>query len=159
MGEKLKADKIDLKILDKLQEDCTANLDVISEHAGLSSASCHRRIKKLESEGFIKAKKAQLDEKKLGFQVTAVFLVALDKDTSDVDHKMQRILATRPEVMQCYLITGAYDFAMVAKFRDASDYTDYIYHFLETYDDLAIKNYSSHLVVRTLREKNALPLL
>ncbi|MCC9622559.1 Lrp/AsnC family transcriptional regulator [Thalassospira sp. MA62] len=152
------ADTIDLKILEKLQEDCTTNLDVISEHAGLSSASCYRRIKKLESEGVIKAKRAELDEKKLGFQVTAVFLVKLEKDTSDVDHKMQRILATRPEIMQCYLITGAYDFAMVAKFRDASEYTDYIYHFLDTYHDVAIQNYSSHLVVRTLREKNALPL-
>ncbi|RCK50362.1 AsnC family transcriptional regulator [Thalassospira profundimaris] len=153
------ADALDLKILAKLQEDCSMNLDALSESVGLSSTSCYRRIKRLETDGVIKARRALLDEKKLGFQVTAVFMVKLEKDSPDIDRRMQRILETRPEVQHCYLMSAEFDFLIIAKFRDANEYTDYIYHFLETYQDIPIQNYSSKLVVRSIRQNWELPLI
>lgn len=56
-------DAMDLKILGKLQKDCTQSLDLLSDSVGLSSTSCYRRIRRLESVGIIKAKVAVLDEK------------------------------------------------------------------------------------------------
>ncbi len=47
---------------------------------------------------------------------------------------------------------------MVAKFRDATEYTDYIYRFLETYREIPIRTYSSTLVVRTVKKSYELPL-
>ncbi|KEO58923.1 Lrp/AsnC family transcriptional regulator [Thalassospira sp. MBR-102] len=152
------ADAIDLKILAKLQKDCTQSLESLSDSVGLSPTSCYRRIKKLESDGVIRARCAILDEKKLGFQVTAMFLIKLEKDSADIDQRMQQILKNRPEIQHCYLIAGDFDFVMIAKFRDATEYTDYIYHFLETYADIPIQTYTSKLVVRTVRQDWALPL-
>lgn len=151
-------DAIDLRILSRLQKDCTQSLELLSDNVGLSPTSCYRRIKRMEDSGLIRARVAVLDEKKLGIQVTAMFMIKLDKDTADVDRRMQQILATRPEVQECYLVTGEFDFVMVAKLRDASEYTDYIYNFLETYRDISIRTYSSTLVIRTVKKSLELPL-
>ncbi len=56
------------------------------------------------------------------------------------------------------LSEGEFDFVMVAKFRDATEYTDYIYRFLDTYRDIPIRTYSSTLVVRTVKKSYELPL-
>lgn len=151
-------DAIDLRILSRLQKDCTQGLELLSDNVGLSPTSCYRRIKRMEDSGLIRARIAVLDEKKLGIQVTAMFMVKLDKDTADVDRRMQQILATRPEIQECYLVTGEFDFVMVAKLRDANEYTDYIYNFLETYRDISIRTYSSTLVIRTVKKSFELPL-
>jgi Lrp/AsnC family transcriptional regulator len=71
---------------------------------------------------------------------------------------MQHILASHPEIQDCYLMTGEFDFVMVAKFRDATEYTDYIYRFLDTYREIPIRTYSSTLVVRTVKKSYELPL-
>lgn len=152
------ADAIDLRILGRLQKDCTQSLELLSDNVGLSPTSCYRRIKRLEDNGVIRARVAVLDEKKLGLQVTAMFMIKLDKDTADIDRRMQQILASRPEVQECYLITGEFDFVMVAKLRDATEYTDYIYNFLETYKDIPIRTYSSTLVIRTVKKSFEIPL-
>lgn len=151
-------DAIDLRILSRLQKDCAQSLELLSDKVGLSPTSCYRRIKRMEDSGLIRSRIAVLDEKKLGIQVTAMFMIKLDKDTADVDRRMQQILATRPEVQECYLVTGEFDFVMVAKLRDASEYTDYIYNFLETYRDISIRTYSSTLVIRTVKKSFELPL-
>ncbi|SDM92099.1 Lrp/AsnC family transcriptional regulator [Pseudomonas azotoformans] len=112
----------------------------------------------MERAGIIKAKVAVLDERKLGIQVTAFFLIKLDRDSQDIDRKMQHILSAHPQIQDCYLMTAEFDFVMVAKFRDAAEYTEYIYRFLETYRDIPIRTYSSTLVVRTVKKSYELPL-
>ncbi|MFP8967785.1 Lrp/AsnC family transcriptional regulator [Pokkaliibacter sp. CJK22405] len=152
------ADAFDLKILAKLQENSVLSPEVISESAGLSSASCYRRIKKLESEGYIKARRTVLDEKKLGFQVTAMFMIKLAQDSMDIDKRMKKICDSHPEIVQCYLVSNDYDFVMIGKFREAQDYTEYLYNFLQIFADIPILNYSSSLVVKTICDHNLLPL-
>lgn len=152
------ADAIDLRILGRLQKDCSQSLELLSDNVGLSPTSCYRRIKRLEDSGVIRARVAVLDEKKLGLQVTAMFMIKLDKDTADIDRRMQQILASRAEVQECYLVTGEFDFVMVVKLRDATEYTDYIYNFLEAYRDIPIRTYSSTLVIRTVKKSFELPL-
>lgn len=148
----------DLLILKLLQEDCSLSLEAISERVNMSIASCHRRIKALEARGEIKGRRAMLDADKLGFKVTGIFLIKLGQDTFDVDRRMAQILDCDPAVVASYLVTGEFDFVLIAKFRTAAEYTDYIYSFLETYADIRIQSYTSQLVVRTLRETAALPL-
>ncbi|TNJ48065.1 Lrp/AsnC family transcriptional regulator [Phaeobacter sp. B1627] len=148
----------DLAILRVLQEDCSLSLEAISERVSLSVASCHRRIKALEASGAIAARRAVLDPAILGFTVTGIFMIKLAQDASGVDQRLVRRLQSQPEVVTCYLTTGEFDFIMIAKFRTAEAYTEYIYNFLDTYSDIAIRNYTSSLVVRSLRETPALPI-
>lgn len=148
----------DLAILRLLQEDSTLSLEAIGQRVNLSVASCHRRIKALEARGAIVARRAELDAKVLGFGVTGIFLVRLDRDDAHVDRRLLERLKTQPEVTSCHLVTGEYDFIMIAKFRTAEEYTDYIYDFLETYKDVSIQSYTSSLAIRALRENGPLPI-
>lgn len=148
----------DLAILRLLQEDSTLSLEAIGQRVNLSVASCHRRIKALEARGAIVARRAELDAKVLGFGVTGIFLVRLDRDDAHVDRRLLERLKTQPEVTSCHLVTGEYDFIMIAKFRTAEEYTNYIYDFLETYKDVSIQSYTSSLAIRALRENGPLPI-
>lgn len=148
----------DLSILKLLQEDCSLSLEAISDKVNLSVASCHRRIKALEARGAIKGRRAVLDAEALGFHVTGIFLIKLAQDASDVDRRLVQLLEREPEVVSCYLVTGEFDFVLITRFRTAAEYTDYIYSFLDTYEDIRIQSYTSSLVVRTLRETASLPL-
>ena len=150
--------KVDQKILGILQKDSTLSLGAISEKVNLSIASCHRRIKALEANGVIKGRRAILDPTKLGFAVTGIFMINLEKDSSEVDSQLLAQLRDRPEVIACYLVTGDSDFIIIAKFRTAEEYTDYIYNFIETFRALPIHSYTSSLVIRTLRETFSLPI-
>ncbi|ABL72705.1 Lrp/AsnC family transcriptional regulator [Paracoccus denitrificans] len=148
----------DLLILKLLQEDCSLSLEAISARVNMSITSCHRRIKALEARGVIKGRRVTLDPEKLGFQVTGIFLIKLGQDVFDVDRRLAKILERESAVVASYLVAGEFDFVLIAKFRTAAEYTDYIYSFLETYADIRIQSYTSQLVVRTLRETAALPL-
>lgn len=134
------------------------SLEAIGQRVNLSVASCHRRIKALEARGAIVARRAELDAKVLGFGVTGIFLVRLDRDDAHVDRRLLERLKTQPEVTSCHLVTGEYDFIMIAKFRTAEEYTNYIYDFLETYKDVSIQSYTSSLAIRALRENGPLPI-
>ncbi|CAH0991022.1 DNA-binding transcriptional activator DecR [Sinobacterium norvegicum] len=151
-------DEADLKILRELQKNCSQGLEALGEAVGMSTASCHRRIKKMEADKVILGKNLLLDEKKLGVQVTAMITIQLDIDTFDVDVRMQKIVQQQPEVMGCYLLSGDCDFVLIVKFSDVNAYTDYIYHFLETYKEIPIKTYSSKLVVRKVKEISDIPI-
>ncbi len=151
-------DSLDLKILKELQADGDVNLDEMSHRVGLSATSCHRRIKRLESQGVIRGRTVLLDEKKVGIQVTAIFMITLERDDRGVVERMERLIASRPEIAGCYLLSGDFDFMLIAKFADATEYTDYIYHFLETFHTIPIRTYTSKLVVRILRQSTQLPL-
>lgn len=59
------ADAIDLRILGRLQKDCSQSLELLSDNVGLSPTSCYRRIKRLEDNGVIRARVAVLDDKSL----------------------------------------------------------------------------------------------
>lgn len=148
----------DLSILRLLQEDCSLSLDAISEKVNLSATSCHRRIKALEAKGAIKGRRAVLDPNVVGFSVTGIFLIKLAQDDRNVDRRLMQRLESQPMVVSCYLVTGEFDFIMIAKFSSAAEYTDYIYNFLETYEDMGIQSYTSSLVVRTLCDTGGLPL-
>ncbi|MFV0384054.1 Lrp/AsnC family transcriptional regulator [Paracoccus sp. (in: a-proteobacteria)] len=148
----------DLAILRVLQENCSLPLAAISEKVNLSTASCHRRIKSLESNGTIICRRALLNPHALGLMITGIFMIRLARDTADVDQRMMISLRRQPNVVACYLVTGEYDFLLITRFRTAGDYTDYIYSFLDTFREVPIQAYSSSLVVRTLREETRLPI-
>ncbi|VTR27806.1 Leucine-responsive regulatory protein [Serratia fonticola] len=68
-------DKTDRKLLCMLQQDCTQSLQVLAEAVNLTSTPCWKRLKRLEDEGYIRARVALLDNEKLGLGLTAFVLI------------------------------------------------------------------------------------
>src|SRR5690554_987665 len=76
-------DRIDLRILQQLQEDSSLTNQELSEKVGLSPSPCLRRVKALEEQGLIQGYRAHLDAKKLGLDLLAQISISMDKHTPE----------------------------------------------------------------------------
>lgn len=119
-------DEIDYRILKELQRDARLSLQHLSARIGLSPSPCARRIKRLESAGYITGYSARIDETKLGFQVSVFVSVRLDQQIDDRLVSFEREIARYPEVVDCWLMTGSFDYLLRVVVRDLAEYEHFL---------------------------------
>ena len=105
-------DRIDRKIIHELQLDGRQSHQELSERIGLSPSPIARRIKKLESDGYITGYGARVDEAKMGFGFSVFVFVKLDKQVDDRLMTFESEILGYPEVMDCWLMTGSFDYLL-----------------------------------------------
>ena len=103
-------DAIDRRILERLQQDGRLSNADLAEKVGLSSSPCWRRVRALEEAGVIKGYAALLDAKQVGLSVNVFMSVSLSTQNEKSLKEFERAAAARPEVMECYLMTGDSDY-------------------------------------------------
>lgn len=106
----MKLDKIDLKILTHLQSNARITNAELAERVGLSPTPCLRRLRRLETEGVIKGYRTDVNRDILGYPVTVIILVKLEKEDEVALRSFEETLLQRPEVMECHLVTGKFDY-------------------------------------------------
>ena len=111
-------DRIDLRILDHLQRDGRATNLELAGAAGLSPAQAHRRHRRLEEQGVIARYEARLVPARLGLSVIAFIHVAMEKGHLRELPKFQDLIADFPEVLECYSVTGDFDYVIKVIARD-----------------------------------------
>src|SRR5205085_4207288 len=94
-------DAIDRKILSELQEDGRMTNVELARRVGISAPPCLRRVRALEEAGYIRGFRALLDEKKLGFEVTAFALVHLSSQAEADLAAFEAFVRTKPSVREC----------------------------------------------------------
>ena len=114
----LALDRIDLRILDHLQRHGRATNLELAEAAGLSPAQAHRRHRRLEEQGVIARYEARLVPARLGLSVVAFIHVAMEKGHLRELPKFQDLIADVPEVLECYSVTGDFDYVIKVVSRD-----------------------------------------
>ena len=102
----MKLDAFDLKILTVLQQDGALSNQEIAERVGLSPSPCSRRIRQLEESGVIAAHVVRLSASKIGLDLTVLIHIRMDRHTPERFDNFETIVASFPEVQECYLITG-----------------------------------------------------
>lgn len=105
-------DEIDLKILAELQKDGRIRNNELAERVGLSQPPCLRRMKSLRRRGYIRAIRASLDERRLGFEVTSFVLIQLKSQARAAVQAFEARIAALPNVQQCSQISGDADFML-----------------------------------------------
>lgn len=122
----IKLDKIDKKILNQLQENCRITIKELSEILGLSPTPVFERIKKMENAGLINKYVALIDPSLLGKKLT-VFLHVTIKDHSKkaLDQFLKEVIVLK-EVMECYHVTGDFDFFIKIITKDMETYNQFI---------------------------------
>ena len=148
-------DKIDRKILAELQHNGRASLQEISQAVGLSSTPCWTRMKKLEETGVIERYTVNLNAEALGLGETVMVQVTLDSHSDNTLEKFGETLASIPEVIEAYLISGEYDYLLKIAVKDTKDYERLLREKL--YKIKGIRHSKSNFVLRTLK-KSDLPL-
>ncbi|MDL9998118.1 Lrp/AsnC family transcriptional regulator [Variovorax sp. J22P240] len=119
-------DRVDRKILGFLQEHGRASNLEVAAAAGLSPAQCHRRHRRLEEAGFIARYETRLDAARLDLHVVAFILVAMEKGHIRDMSKFTDVVTDLPEVLECYSITGDYDFVIKVIARDLKGLSQFL---------------------------------
>lgn len=109
---RVKLDRIDLQILQDLQEDGRITNVELARRAGISAPPCLRRVRALEEAGFIKGYHAELEAEALGFEVTFFALVGLDSQSETVLNAFESLVGGWPEVRECHMARGPDDFVL-----------------------------------------------
>ncbi|MCB1481264.1 MAG: Lrp/AsnC family transcriptional regulator [Rhodobiaceae bacterium] len=115
-------DRIDIRILSILQKDGQVSMARLSEQVGLSLSACHRRVKLLEADGKISHYAAHLDRKAVGLEIQVFIEVKLISQRSDDIEAFERAIRDMPEVLECHLISGEFDYLIRVAARDTGDY-------------------------------------
>ncbi len=114
----LEFDRIDRKILEFVQDNGRASNLELAEAVGLSPAQSHRRHKRLEEAGVIQRYEARLDAGRLGLSVVAFIHVAMEKGHIRDLTKFTDVIMALPEVLECYSVTGDFDYVIKVVARD-----------------------------------------
>jgi len=114
----LDLDRIDRKILGFLQEHGRASNLELAEAASLSPAQCHRRHRRLEEQGFIARYETRLNAGRLGLSVVAFIHVAMEKGHIRDLKKFTDVIVDLPEILECYSVTGDFDYVIKVIARD-----------------------------------------
>ena len=121
-----KLDNIDWKILDILQSDASISNLKLSDRVFLSPSPCSRRVKNLETLGYISRRVTLIDPRKVGLPVTVFVQVTMHHQVKkDLDHFAQQVLDW-PQVMECYLMTGDFDYLIRVVTPDLFAYQEFL---------------------------------
>jgi len=156
MSNRLKLDRIDIKILAELQRNGRITNVELAELVHLSPSPCLTRVKKLEQAGYISGYSALIDVAKLGETLT-VFTEFTLKNHRQIDFaRFQETLAKVDSCVECHLISGGYDY--LAKFVTSgiADYQTIMEGLIDR--DIGIDRYFSFVVMKTPFVKRQLPL-
>jgi DNA-binding Lrp family transcriptional regulator len=105
-------DAIDRQILRELQADGRITNVELASRVGISAPPCLRRVRALEQDGFIKGYRALLDEKRLGFEVTAFAMVHLSSQAEADLAAFEDYVRREPLVRECWMLSGEIDFIL-----------------------------------------------
>ncbi len=115
-------DKIDKIILAELQKNSQQPIAGLAAKAGLSPSSCHRRVKLLEEAGTITGYTATLDRAALGLANEFFVEVSLSAQTEEAFEKFEKAVQRVPEILECHLMSGQFDYLLRVVAADATDY-------------------------------------
>ncbi len=119
-------DKTDRKILATLQSDGRiANVE-LAERIGLSPTSIGERLKRLQRDGFVEGYGARLNPHRLGFGLLVFVEVLLDKTTPDVFERFADAVRRAPEVLECHMVAGGFDYLVKTRVADMAAYRRFL---------------------------------
>lgn len=149
-------DHLDHKLLEVLQRNARTPIQELADHIGASTASVQRRLKTLRDSGVIRKEVAVLDQQKLGFGITAVVSVELERDRLDQIDAFKRKAREDRQVLNFYCIAGDADFVMIVVAKDISDYEAFTHRFF--FADKNVRKFRTSIVVSTEKATLELPL-
>ncbi len=118
-------DKFDLLILAELQQDARLPTPELTYRVGLSAPACYRRVRALRESGLIEREVALVAPATMGWPITMLVLVTLERDHGRIVDEMIGVLKGEPEVMDLWYVTGEQDFVLQVAARDMASYEQF----------------------------------
>ncbi|MEH3048203.1 Lrp/AsnC family transcriptional regulator [Sphingomonas adhaesiva] len=148
-------DSFDLKLIDALQADALTPVAVLAERVGLSAPACYRRIRRLRATGAIVRDVAVVHPRTLGWPLSMLVLVTLEREAADTVDEMMRMLKRVPEVIEAWNVTGDHDFVVRMLARDMESY-DVLARRLFAADE-RVRSFKTLVVIRQVKDASPVP--
>ncbi|MDO9598166.1 MAG: winged helix-turn-helix transcriptional regulator [Azoarcus sp.] len=115
-------DRIDRRILDVLQKNGRISMTELAQQVGLSATPCTERVRRLERDGVITGYHARVSPQALGKNLLVFVEIKLSARSEEVFERVRRELIHIPEVMECHLVSGDFDYLIKARIGEMSEY-------------------------------------
>ena len=151
-----KLDEADRRILRELQLDGAVRNDILADRIALTPAPTLRRVRALEKAGVISRYAALLDAERVGFAVRVKADVRLASQTRDGIDAFSKAIMVMPEVVECMILFGEWDYVLTVVARDVEDYQRFVFDKLSKLPNIA--TYRSTLIMRMVKHTTVLPV-
>jgi DNA-binding Lrp family transcriptional regulator len=152
----VKLDDYDRAILDALQRDGRISNVQLAAQIHLSESACLRRVRALEAAGLIQRYAAIVDQQKAGVPVNVFVSVALQRQDQAELQAFEKAVREVPEVMECYLMTGEFDYLLRVVVSDTADFERVHSQHLTRLP--GVSRVQSSFALRTVRKSSVLPI-
>ncbi|WP_170420845.1 Lrp/AsnC family transcriptional regulator [Ruegeria arenilitoris] len=149
-------DATDRKILAALQRKGRMSNAELSEQVNLSPSACHRRVQRLEAEGYIRDYVALLNARKLGVPTTVFVEITLQGQAEEVLEAFERAVRRIPDVLECHLMAGSADYVLKVVAENTEDFARIHRQYLSRLPGVA--QMQSSFALRTVFKTTALPV-
>jgi Lrp/AsnC family leucine-responsive transcriptional regulator len=146
----------DVKLLELLQQNARLSNVTLAKRVGLSPSACLRRVRALEEERYIRSSVTLLDPRRLGLGVSVFIQVSLEKKDETTLKRFERTMIQRPEVMECYLMTGDSDYLLRVVVSDVAAFERFLMEHLTKIPGIA--TIKSSFTLNQVKYTTSLPL-
>lgn len=153
---KLKLDRLDIEILEHLQNNSRITNTELSRRVNLSPTPCLERVKRLEASGYIKHFSAVANAKRLGINLVVFIEISLTRTSPDGFAAFKLAVTDVPDIQECHLVSGNFDYLIKARVSDMEHYRVLLG---ETILSLpGVRESRSYVVMETIKESTRLNL-
>ncbi len=149
-------DLIDHRLLSALQKRGRISNADLAEEVNLSASACHRRVQRLESDGYIRGYVALLDARKIGCAATVFVEITLSTQADDVLEAFEKAVSRIPDVLECHLTAGTADYIMKIVAENTEDFARIHRQYLTRLP--GVSKMQSSFALRTVVNTTALPV-
>lgn len=149
-------DKIDLKILQALQREGRISNTSLAKEVGLSATPCTERVRSLERRGFIEQYSARLNPHLLNLGLLVFVEISLLRTSPDVFAEFRNAVIKLPEILECHLVSGNFDYLVKARVGDMAAYREFLGETLLMLP--GVRESRTYVVMEELKERHILPI-
>jgi Lrp/AsnC family transcriptional regulator, leucine-responsive regulatory protein len=149
-------DSADRRVLAALQDDGRISLVDLANKIGLSPTATTERVKRLTRDGYILGYTARLDPEKLRRGLLVFIEVKLEHTTPDVFERFAKAIVRAPEVLECHMVAGGFDYLVKTRVADMNAYRHFLGHVLLALP--GVRETHTYAVMEEIKNTIALPL-
>lgn len=149
-------DSVDLRILRELQKDGRISNLELSKRVNLSATPCLARVKRMERQGVITGYAAFVAPEKLNAAMLVFAEIVLDRTTEEVFEEFRRAIVDIPQIMECHMVSGGFDYLIKARVRDMADYRDFLGKSLVELP--SVRETHTYMVMEEVKNTTAIPI-
>ena len=156
MSKAIALDAFDRKLLERLQVDAQTPISVLAGEIGLSAPACYRRIRRLRDTGAINREVAVVHPRTLGWPLSMLVLVTMERENARTVDEMVRMLKDVPGVIEAWNVTGDHDFVVRMLARDMESYDELVRELFAADD--RVRSFKTLVVIRQVKDASPVPV-